>query len=88
MKTGDVLLGFAIGAVAGLVTGILVAPDKGTETRKMIKNKVKDVTQNFMDEVEDRIDRVEEKVRSMKNKAQQTAEEVKADLKEKAARTI
>ncbi|MDY0342696.1 MAG: YtxH domain-containing protein [Lentimicrobium sp.] len=81
MKTGDVLLGFAIGAVAGLVTGILVAPDKGTETRKMIKNKVKDVSQNFMDDVEDRIDRVEEKVRSMKKKAQQSAEEVKADLK-------
>ena len=76
MKTGDVLLGFAIGAVAGLVTGILVAPDKGTETRKMIKTKVKDVTQNFMDDVEDRIDRVEEKVRSMKKKAQQSAEEV------------
>lgn len=88
MKTGDVLLGFAIGAVAGVITGILVAPDKGTETRKMIKDKVKDVSQGFMDDVEERIDRVEEKVRSMKKKAQQTADEVKADLKEKASGAI
>ena len=88
MKTGDVLLGFAVGAVAGVITGILVAPDKGTETRKMIKDKVKDVSQNFMDDVEDRIDRVEEKVRAMKKKAQNTADDVKAEIKHQTNQTI
>ncbi len=74
MKTGDVLLGLAIGTVAGLITGILVAPDKGTETRKLIKTKFKDMTQKVVDTVEDRIDNLEGKIKNMKNKADKAAD--------------
>jgi gas vesicle protein len=36
-------LGILIGAVAGVVTGLLTAPKSGKETRADIKNKAKDV---------------------------------------------
>jgi len=35
-KTG---LAFLAGAVAGIITGILLAPDKGSETRRKISGK-------------------------------------------------
>jgi gas vesicle protein len=36
-KTSDTLLAFLIGAVAGGVAGILLAPDKGSETRRKLR---------------------------------------------------
>ncbi len=36
------LLGLAIGAVAGLAIGVLFAPQSGSETREMIKEKAGD----------------------------------------------
>ena len=74
MKTGNLLIGLALGAVAGVITGILVAPDKGTETRKLIKNKFKDMTQKVVDTVEERIDDLESKIKNMKNKADKAAD--------------
>ena len=39
MKQGKVLLGVLAGLAAGAVLGILLAPDKGSETRKKILSK-------------------------------------------------
>jgi len=38
-NAGRVLLGFVAGAAAGAVVGILMAPDNGEKTRKMIADK-------------------------------------------------
>jgi gas vesicle protein len=38
-NAGRVLLGFAVGAAAGAVAGILLAPDEGKNTRKLIADK-------------------------------------------------
>lgn len=39
MNSGKVLLGVLAGVAVGAVAGILFAPEKGTETRKMISRK-------------------------------------------------
>lgn len=41
------LIGFLAGAAAGAVAGILFAPDKGSATRRNIRKKVKDLSDEF-----------------------------------------
>lgn len=43
MSSSKVLLGFLVGAVVGGALGILLAPDKGTETRRKILEKGNDI---------------------------------------------
>lgn len=38
-----------LGAAAGLLAGVLMAPDKGRNTRKKIKRKAEDLSDNFKD---------------------------------------
>jgi gas vesicle protein len=48
-----ILSGFFIGAIGGLLTGILIAPESGKDTRKKISdtaNKIKDDLSEFADE--------------------------------------
>ena len=41
------LIGFLAGAAAGAIAGILFAPDKGSKTRQNIRNKVRDLSDEF-----------------------------------------
>lgn len=48
-----ILSGFFIGAIGGLLTGILIAPESGKDTRKKISdtaNKIKEDLSEFADE--------------------------------------
>jgi gas vesicle protein len=47
--SGKIVTAVAVGAVAGLITGILIAPDKGSETRKRIADSSKKVVDNVVD---------------------------------------
>lgn len=40
--TGKIILAFAAGALAGAIAGILLAPDKGSETRRKMSEGMKD----------------------------------------------
>jgi gas vesicle protein len=40
-----VLLAFFVGALAGTAAGLLLAPDKGENTRKKIKDSIDDVSE-------------------------------------------
>jgi gas vesicle protein len=42
MSSGKLLLGIMVGAAAGAALGILLAPEKGTETRRKISKKGED----------------------------------------------
>jgi gas vesicle protein len=61
------LAGFALGVLAG----ILLAPDKGSETRKKIGKTGKDLKNKFNDFV----DSIHDKFNSVKNEAEEFAEE-------------
>ncbi len=41
------LLGFLAGAAAGAIAGILFAPDKGSKTRQNLREKVRDLSDEF-----------------------------------------
>lgn len=49
MKTDKTLLGIIGGVAAGVILGILFAPEKGTKTRRKILNKGIDYTNDLKD---------------------------------------
>ena len=49
MKTEKILLGLIAGVAAGALLGILLAPDKGSETRKKILKKCEDMADLYID---------------------------------------
>jgi gas vesicle protein len=61
------------GFLAGVVAGILFAPDKGSETRKKISQKGKDLKDRFNDFV----DSISEEFHSMKDDAEDLAQKGK-----------
>ena len=56
-----VLLAAAIGAVAGTVMGLLFAPEKGSELRKRISSKAKEVSEDVLDEAKESFVTVKER---------------------------
>lgn len=69
---GKMLMGIIIGAAAGVVAGILFAPEKGSVTRKKITDKAKETGENLKETVsgkyEEVKDYVNEKIEKRKNK--------------------
>jgi gas vesicle protein len=49
MKTGSILIGIIAAATAGVLVGMLIAPEKGEDIRKNIKNTVGDWTKKVSD---------------------------------------
>jgi gas vesicle protein len=69
MSSGKVLLGLLAGVAAGALAGILLAPNKGSVTRKRISKKgddyvegLKEKFNDFLDDIKDNIDVANEKV--------------------------
>ncbi|MDO5570047.1 MAG: YtxH domain-containing protein [Bacteroidales bacterium] len=53
MKNLSLLMAFAGGAIAGAVIGILLAPDKGVNTRKKIKDLAEESTEDAKEKIKD-----------------------------------
>ncbi len=73
------LLGFVAGAAVGALAGILLAPDKGSETRKKIGDKTTDLTDSVKSSFGDFIDQV----KNMYANASGTAADLEGDVKAK-----
>lgn len=52
-NTGEVLLSIVAGAAIGIGVGILIAPDKGSKTRKKIKNKFNSTKEGAEEKIEE-----------------------------------
>jgi gas vesicle protein len=72
MKKSDIILGFLVGASAGALLGLLLAPEKGIKTRRKLYKKgelaiddIKDgayILAAYVNEVNNEIDRLSDKV--------------------------
>ncbi len=50
------LLAFLVGATAGAMAGLLLAPTSGKETRKKISDRATDIASNIKHDMEEKID--------------------------------
>jgi len=80
MTKGKVAVGAVFGAIAGFVTGILLAPKSGKETREDIKHVALDTKDKVADEAGKAKDAAVKTANDVKNKA----EEVVGDVTDKA----
>lgn len=61
MDSSKVLLGFLGGLAIGAIAGILLAPEKGSDTRKKVLNMASDVTDSVEDSIHQALDKVKDK---------------------------
>ncbi len=61
MAKGTVLVGLLAGAAAGAIAGVLLAPGKGSETRKNLSNRSRETVDNLKGKVNDFVDTVADK---------------------------
>ncbi len=52
-NSSRILLSFIVGALAGAATGILLAPDKGKNIRKTIKDSIDELSEKAKDSIND-----------------------------------
>lgn len=65
--SGSVLLALLVGAVIGAGAGILYAPDEGSKTRKRIRDKAEEASDNLAErltEAQEQLNRVAEEQRA------------------------
>lgn len=77
MSSSKLLTGVLVGAAAGAVLGILFAPDKGSETRKKIAQKGRDLSDNLRNKFSDLEDAIAEKYDNIRSEANDILEKGK-----------
>lgn len=70
-STGKILTAVLAGAAIGAIVGILLAPDKGSETRKKISEEGK----KLADDVKDKFRKGKEKLNGLKEDFERTVKE-------------
>lgn len=58
MNTGKAILAVLVGAAAGAALGVLLAPEKGYDTRKKIIKKGEDLASLLNDKIDEKFDRL------------------------------
>jgi gas vesicle protein len=77
--TTQVILGFAVAAVAGAAIGMLLAPEKGKE----LQNKIKDGAQDWLDQLSSLLNTGRDVADQIKSKAQQEARNFQTEFEER-----
>jgi gas vesicle protein len=74
MKSGKIVLGLLAGVAIGSLLGIMLAPDKGSSTRKKLTRKLSQKREDLTDELSDKFNEV---VGDITNKFESVKKEVK-----------
>lgn len=82
MNKGKILLGVLAGAAVGALLGVLLAPDKGSVTRKKISKKGTDYADALKEKYDELIEAVTERLVSVKDEAQAAAANGKMNLED------
>ena len=80
MSNTKTLLGFMAGAATGAIIGILVAPDKGSSTRKKIASKTGDLTDSVKESFGEFIDGLKDTYNGAKQEAEDLGDKLKTKL--------
>ena len=87
MSIGKIVWGVLAGIAAGTLIGVLIAPEKGSETRRRIRQKgddlaegVKDGMNSMVDDVTNKFDQLRGKARKSMNDALSSADNQRVDL--------
>jgi gas vesicle protein len=90
MSLGKVLLGVIAGAAAGALAGILMAPEKGSKTRKKITRKGEDYLDAVKDSFNELLDTITKKVEKVKDEVSDYADKKmsKTEKPEKDTKTV
>lgn len=70
MNSGKLLVCILAGFAAGAVIGILFAPEKGSRTRKQIRNKGENYADDLKDKFDDFVDSFNKKYQSIMQKTE------------------
>jgi len=75
MSSGKVLLGVLAGLAAGALLGILIAPEKGSVTRKKMSKKAEDYADGLKEKFDEFLDNISEKFEDMKEEVSDLTEQ-------------
>ena len=78
MSTGKVLLGVLAGVAAGAILGVLLAPDKGANTRAKLSRKGQDYADGLKDKFDEFVEGVVGKFETTKGQAEDLMERGKS----------
>ncbi len=85
MRIGRVIFGILAAMGVGTILGILFAPDKGSETRKRISKKTRDLTDEFNTKVNEVVNNVNKKMETLKEETNHMAATMKKRSEEAVA---
>ncbi len=81
-NTSNVLIGLLAGLAAGAALGILLAPDKGSETRDKLSQSLKDLGDSIKDTAADQIQKLTDAKDQIISKVKGDAEKGLDDLQD------